>query len=76
MAELILVETDSRGGVILPGHPSQRFVMRVNADGSILLEPADVATQAQSEFDTDAGHRDLLARTGASPTTRRSRQRR
>jgi hypothetical protein len=76
MAEPILIETDARGGAVLPGHPSQRFVMRVNEDGSILLQPAQVVAQAQSEFDTDAELRDLLARAGASPAIRRTRQRR
>lgn len=76
MAEPILIETDALGGTVLPGHPSQRFVMRANEDGSILLQPADVVTQAQSQFDTDTGLRDLLARAVASPTVRRSRQRR
>jgi hypothetical protein len=46
MAEPMLIETDACGGTVLPGHPGQRFVMRVNEDGSILLQPALVVTQA------------------------------
>lgn len=76
MAEPILIETDARGGAVLPGHPSQRFVMRVNEDGSILLQPAHLVAETQSEFDTDAELRGLLARAGATPTIRRSRHRR
>ena len=34
----ILVETDGRSRVVLPGHSNQTFVMRENEDGSILLE--------------------------------------
>jgi hypothetical protein len=50
--------------------------MRVNADGSILLQPARVVTDAQQEYDSDPELRDLLARAAASPTVRRTRQRR
>jgi hypothetical protein len=35
-----LVETDARSRLTLPGHPNQRFLVRENADGSFLLEPA------------------------------------
>jgi hypothetical protein len=76
MAEPISIETDARGRAVLPGHPSQRFLMRVNEDGSILLQPARLEKQAPSEFDSDPELRDVLARAGASPTVRRPRQRR
>ena len=37
-----------------PGHPNQRFLMRVNEDGSILLQqPAHVDTAAQQEYDSN-----------------------
>ena len=76
MSEPALIETDARSRVVLPGDASQRFLMRVNEDGSILLQPARVVTDAQQEYDSDPELRDLLARAAASPTVRRTRQRR
>ena len=76
MAELALVETDGRSRAVLPGRPNERFVLRENPDGSLLLQPARVVTEAQHEFDTDPELRDLLARATASPTVRRARVRR
>lgn len=74
MAELIPVETDDRGQTVLPGQLSRRFLMRVNEDGSILLQPPRPLAKAQSRFDSELD--DLLARAAASPNVRRSRQRR
>ncbi|MGH3969450.1 MAG: hypothetical protein ACRDTV_15375 [Mycobacterium sp.] len=74
--EEMLVETDGRSRVVLPGHPSQRFILRENADGSLLLQPALVVSDAQHEYDTTPELRDLLARAAAAPTVRRSRRRR
>ena len=71
-----IVETDDRSRVVLPGHPNQRFVLRDNPDGSLLLQPARVVTEAQHEYDSDPGLRDLLARAAQSPTVRRARHRR
>lgn len=76
MSEPALIETDARSRVVLPGYASQSFLMRVNEDGSILLQPARVVTDAQQEYDSDPELRDLLARAAASPTVRRTRQRR
>jgi len=76
MNEPAFVETDSRSRAVLPGRPNQRYVMRENPDGSLLLQPARVVTDAQHEFDTDPELRDLLARAAASPTVRRTRVRR
>jgi len=75
MSEL-LVETDSRSRVVLPGHPSERFLVHENSDGSILLQPARVVTEAQAEYDANPELRDLLARATQAPTVRRTRERR
>jgi hypothetical protein len=72
----ILVETDGRSRVVLPGHSNQSFVMRENADGSILLEPARVVTDAQHDYDTNPELRALIERATASKTVRRTRSRR
>ena len=47
-----------------------------NADGSLLLQPASVVTDAQLEYDGDPELRALLARAAKSSTVHRSRQRR
>lgn len=72
----MMVETDTRSRVVLPGHPNQRFMVRENADGSLLLQPARVVTEAQHEYDTDPELRELLARASASRTVRREYRRR
>jgi len=72
----IVVETDNRSRVVIPGHSNERFVVQENADGSILLQPARVVTEAQLEYDSNPELRDLLDRASAAPTVRRSRQRR
>jgi hypothetical protein len=76
VTEPAVIETDDRSRAVLPGRPNQRFVMRENPDGSLLLQPARVVTDAQHEFDSDPQLRDLLARAAASPTVRRARARR
>ena len=72
----VVVETDSRSRVVLPGHSNERFLMQENADGSVLLTPARVVSEAQLEYDTDPELRDLLARATEAPTVRRRRSRR
>lgn len=76
MSDGVLVETDARSRVVLPGHPNRRYLLQVNADGSLLLQPARVISEAQHEYDTDPELRSLLARASQSPTVRRTRTRR
>jgi len=61
---------------VLPGHPRQRFILRENDDGSILLEPARVVTEAQQEYDESPELQALLARAADSATVPRARRRR
>ena len=63
-----------RGGS--PGHANQRFLAQENEDGSILLQPASVVTDAQLEYDGDPELQALLTRASQSSTVRRARQRR
>ena len=72
----LLVETDARSRVVLPGHPSERFLVHENEDGSLLLQPAVVVTAAQAEYDSNPQLRELLSRAEASPTVSRRRTRR
>ena len=71
--EMTLVETDPRSRVVLPGHAKERFLMRENSDGSILLIPARVVSEAQLEYDQSPELQDLLRRAAASPTVSPSR---
>lgn len=68
-----LVETDRRSRVVLPGHPEQMFQMQENEDGSILLQPARVVTEAQAEYDQTPELQELLSRAMGSPTAKRRR---
>lgn len=69
----IIIETDSRSRAVIPGHSNERFLLRENADGSLLLEPVKIVTEAQHEYDTSPELRELLDRAVASPTVRRAR---
>lgn len=70
------IRTDDRSRVVLPGHPNESFLVRENTDGSMLLQPARVTTEAQAEYDGNRELRELLARATAAPTVRRRRTRR
>jgi hypothetical protein len=70
----ILVETDDRSRLVLPGHSNQKFLMHENEDGSLLLQPALVVTQAQSEYDTNPELRALLTRAAKSKRVMRARK--
>lgn len=69
---MTLVETDDRSRVVLPGHPNQQYVVRENPDGSLLLQPGQVLTDAQREYDSDPELRELLSRASGSPSVRRA----
>jgi hypothetical protein len=73
---MTIVETDARSRVVLPGHSNQRYILRENEDGSLLLQPARVITEAQAEYDADPELQALLARATKSPTILRRRSRR
>ncbi len=70
------VRTDGKSRVVLPGHPNETFVVRENADGSLLLEPAivTVTTTAQDEYDNDAGLQHYLALAMSSMPVERNRR--
>lgn len=69
-----MIETDERSRLVLPGHPKERFVMQENSDGSILLLPARVITEAQLEYDTTAELQELLSRASTSKSVRKVRR--
>jgi hypothetical protein len=70
-----LVETDSRSRVVLPGHANMRFIVRENDDGSILLEPARVVSEAQFDYDNSPELQALLARAASAPKSSIRRRR-
>lgn len=61
---------------MLPGRSNERFIVHENSDGSLLLQPARVITEAQAEYDSDPELRDLVARASESRTVHRRRARR
>ena len=70
-----IVQTDARGRAVLSGHRNQRFIMTDQSDGSVLLVPAVVVSQAQREYDESPELQSLLAKAAASPTVRIKRTR-
>jgi hypothetical protein len=71
-----IIETDDRSRAVIPGHRNERFLVRENEDGSLLLQPARIVSDAQHEYDGDPELRELLARAAGSRTVRRTRRRR
>ena len=71
-----LIETDARSRVVIPGHANPRFLAQENEDGSILLQPASVVTDAQLEYDGDPALPERLHRAPHSSPVRRARPRR
>ncbi len=72
---MTLVQTDDRSRVVLTGHPNEQFLVQENADGSILLQPARVVSEAQAEYDETPELQELLTRAMSSETVRRRRER-
>ncbi|MCL2666635.1 MAG: hypothetical protein FWF02_02885 [Micrococcales bacterium] len=71
--ETFVVQTDSRSRLVLPGHPDQLYIVQPHEDGSILLMPGRVVSDAQLEYDNNPDLQDLLARAQESPTVHRPR---
>lgn len=71
----MLIETDSRSRAVIPGHPDQRFLVQENSDGSLLLIPAVVMSEAQYEYNSSSELQELLQRAMSSPSVKRSRKR-
>ncbi|MCV7303532.1 hypothetical protein H7J93_28355 [Mycobacterium barrassiae] len=76
MPDLEFVQTDDRGRITLPDRPNSRFLLRHNADGSILIQPAQVVTDAQYEYWTNPELRTLLTAAASSRTVHRARDHR
>lgn len=72
--ESFVAQTDARSRVVLPGRPNTLFIVRPNEDGSLLLTPGRVVSDAQQEYDDNPELQDLLARALASPTVLRPRR--
>ncbi|CAN5410743.1 hypothetical protein BH23ACT9_BH23ACT9_28400 [soil metagenome] len=50
------------------------FILQENSDGSLLLQPAVVVSQAQLEYDESPELQQLLANAAGSPTVQRPRR--
>ena len=70
------VETDSRSRVVLPGHPNQVFIVHEWEDGTMLLEPAQVVSEAQLAYDRSPDLKRLLGAALTAETVTRTYQRR
>ena len=68
-----LVSADSRSRIVLPGFHGKRFLATQLPDGSILLEPAVVMTEAQYEYDTNPDLQRALSDAADSPTVHRGK---
>lgn len=69
-----LIETDERSRVVLSGHPNERFIAQQQDDGSVLLTPVVVLSEAQYEYDTNPELQELLHRAMTSPRVHRERR--
>lgn len=69
-----IIQTDTRGRVVLTGRKNEYFLKTELADGTIVLKPGVFVTAAQHEYDTTPELQELLSQAAASPTVRRSRR--
>jgi hypothetical protein len=76
IADIKTTRTDSRHRAVLPGPANQLYAVQENPDGSILLSPATVVTEAQLAYDRDPQLQAVLAQALASPTVYRKRRNR
>jgi hypothetical protein len=71
-----LIETDARSRVTLPGNKkNRRYLVDEQVDGTLILRPAVVITEAQANYDANPERQARVAAAAASPTVRRSRRR-
>lgn len=71
-----LVTADSRSRIVLPGFHGRRFLATQREDGSILLEPAVVLSEAQYEYDTNPELQRMLSEAAAGITVFREKRKR
>jgi len=72
----VLLETDQRGRLTLPGVIKRRFLARTEDDGTIILEPAVVMSEAEHKFLANAELQASIAHYEAHPEQLVPRQRR
>lgn len=69
------METDARGRASL-GRPSRRYLMREEADGTLILEPAVVVTELERRFMANSALQAQIDYARAHPDQRRPRRER
>jgi hypothetical protein len=73
----LMIETDARSRVVLPGaRANRRYLVTEHEDGSLLLQPAVVKTEAQELYDHSPELQALLERASKSASVRRPRRER
>lgn len=70
-----IVDTDKRGRATL-GHPSRRYLMREEPDGTLILEPAVVVSELERRFMANAAIQAQIAHAKAHPEEQVRRNRR
>ena len=68
------VRADERGRVTLPGRKNQHFMVTENEDGSLLLQPASLVSDAQRAYDNSPELQEMLHRAMTASTVRRPRR--
>ena len=71
-----LLETDQRGRLTIPGAIKQRFLARSENDGTIILEPAIVISEAEHKFLANSELQATIAYYEAHPEQMLPRRRR
>ena len=64
-----IIDTDSRGRATI-GHPDQRYLLREQSDGAIVLEPAVVMSELERRFLANTEIQEQIAHARAHPEER------
>lgn len=70
-----VIDTDKRGRATI-GHPGRRYLMREQADGTLILEPAVVVTELERRFMANSAVQAQIAYAKEHPENRVRRRRR
>jgi hypothetical protein len=72
-----MIETDGRSRVTLPGNKrNRRYLVDEQPDGTMILRPALVITEAQANYDANLDRQARIAAAAQAPTVRRPRRQR
>lgn len=72
----VLVEADSRSRLTIPGAAHRRFLLSEEADGTVILRPAVVMTEAERQFLSNTALQAAIAFARQNPGVRSPRPKR